>query len=69
MRRLVDADTSSLTLALAGRLTPTAEMFAAAERANELSHALFERTGEALRRRRTRRSPADPQPLMRDMSA
>ena len=36
MRRLVDADTSSMTLALAGSFTPTTEMFALAERANEL---------------------------------
>ncbi len=49
MERLVDADTSSLTLALAGRFTPTPEMFALAERANELSVELFERTKGALR--------------------
>ncbi len=43
MTRLVDADTSSLTLALAGRFTPTEEMFALAERANRLSQEFFER--------------------------
>jgi AcrR family transcriptional regulator len=49
MRRLVDADTSSLTLALAGRFTPTGEMFALAERANRLSSELFERVKAELR--------------------
>jgi Bacterial regulatory proteins, tetR family len=42
LRRLVDADTSSLTLALAGRFTPTPELIGLAERANELSNTLFE---------------------------
>lgn len=49
MRRLVDADTSSLTLALAGKFVPTEEMFALAERANQLSVELFERVKAALR--------------------
>jgi AcrR family transcriptional regulator len=49
MRRLVDADTSSMTLALAGSFTPTPEMFALAERANELSRRLFERVKHVLR--------------------
>jgi AcrR family transcriptional regulator len=49
MQRLVDADTSSLTLALAGRFTPTEEMFALAERANQLSNDLFERVKAELR--------------------
>jgi AcrR family transcriptional regulator len=49
MRRLVDADTSSLTLALAGTFTPTEDMFALAERANELGQALFERVRGELR--------------------
>jgi AcrR family transcriptional regulator len=49
MRRLVAADTSSLTLALAGRFTPTPEMFELAERANELSVKLFERIKEVVR--------------------
>jgi AcrR family transcriptional regulator len=48
-RRLVDADTSSLTLALAGTFTPTEEMFALAERANALGAALFARVAGALR--------------------
>jgi hypothetical protein len=49
MRRLVAADTSSMTLALAGTFTPTAEMFELAERANELSQKLFRRVRHALR--------------------
>ena len=49
MRRLVDADTSSMTLALAGTFTPTPEMFALAERANELVEKLFERIRHVLR--------------------
>jgi AcrR family transcriptional regulator len=49
MRRLVDADTSSMTLALAGTFTPTPEMFELAERANELSQTLFERIKGVLR--------------------
>ncbi len=49
MERLVDADTSSLTLALAGRFTPTEEMFALGERANQLSAKLFERVRDELR--------------------
>jgi AcrR family transcriptional regulator len=49
MQRLVEADTSSLTLALAGRFTPTEEMFALAERANKLSARLFRRFKGVLR--------------------
>jgi AcrR family transcriptional regulator len=49
MARIVDADTSSLTLALAGTFTPTEEMFALAERANELMEELFDRTRSTLR--------------------
>lgn len=49
LRRLVDADTSSLTLALAGRFTPTPELIGLAERANELSNTLFERIKGLLR--------------------
>jgi AcrR family transcriptional regulator len=49
MQRLVDADTSSLTLALAGMFTPTSEMFALAERANRASNTLFKRVKGALR--------------------
>jgi AcrR family transcriptional regulator len=49
MRRLIDADTSSMTLALAGSFTPTPEMFALAERANELLVKFFDRVKHALR--------------------
>ena len=49
MRRLVAADTSSLTLALAGSFTPTDEMTALAERANGLSAELFKRFAAVLR--------------------
>jgi AcrR family transcriptional regulator len=49
MERLVDADTSSLTRALAGRFTPTPEMFVLAERANELASELFGRVRGDLR--------------------
>jgi AcrR family transcriptional regulator len=49
MRRLVDADSNSLTLALAGKFTPTPEMFELAERANELLGKLFARVRGELR--------------------
>ena len=49
MGRLVDADTSSMTLALAGTFTPTPEMFALAESANTLLAAFFERVRHTLR--------------------
>lgn len=49
MVALVDADTSSLTLSLAGRFTPTEDMFALAERANELFDRFFARIAHALR--------------------
>jgi AcrR family transcriptional regulator len=49
MRRLVDADTSSMTLALAGTFTPTPEMFALAERANELLERFYQRVKGVLR--------------------
>jgi AcrR family transcriptional regulator len=49
MHGLVAADTSSLTLALAGRFTPTDEMTALAQRANQLSAQLFERFAPVLR--------------------
>jgi AcrR family transcriptional regulator len=49
MRRLVDADTSSMTLALAGTFTPTEEMFALAERANDLLRGFFDRVKGVLR--------------------
>lgn len=47
MRNAVDAETASLTLALAGTFTPTPELFEAATRANELSVQLVERTHAA----------------------
>jgi len=47
MRRVVDADTHSLTLNLAGTFTPTEELYAEGERAQELNRALFERTRAA----------------------
>lgn len=49
MRRVVDADTSSMTMALAGSFTPTADMLALAERSNELLRAAFERARHVLR--------------------
>jgi AcrR family transcriptional regulator len=49
MRRLVDADTSSMTLALAGSFKPTEEMFMLAERANELAEQLSARVKGVLR--------------------
>ncbi len=49
MRRLVAADTSSLTLALAGSFAPTEEMTELAERANRLSAELFGRFAPVLR--------------------
>jgi AcrR family transcriptional regulator len=47
MQRAVDADTNSLTAALAGTFTPTQEMFTEGARANELMVELFERTRKA----------------------
>lgn len=49
MTRLVDADTSSLTAALAGTFTPTPDLFHLAERANQLLAALFDRVSGTLR--------------------
>ena len=49
MRRLVDADTSSMTAALAGTFTPTEEMFALAARGGQLLSELVDRVGDALR--------------------
>ena len=49
MGRLVDADTSSMTLALAWTFTPTEEMFALAERANTLLVRFFKRVGHVVR--------------------
>jgi AcrR family transcriptional regulator len=47
MRRVVDADTHSLTLRLAGTFTSTDELRRAGVRANELNVRLFERTKAA----------------------
>ena len=47
MRRAVDANTSSLTRALAGTFTPTPEMWANGQRSAELMSELFERTRSA----------------------
>lgn len=49
VHRLVAADTSSMTLALAGRFTPTPAMFELAARSNELLGELFNRVRPALR--------------------
>jgi AcrR family transcriptional regulator len=47
MRRVVDADTHSLTLRLAGTFRPTEELNREAARAQELNHRLFDRTRAA----------------------
>ena len=47
LRRIVDADTHSLTLRLAGTFTPTEELYREAERAQELNRRLFQRTRSA----------------------
>jgi AcrR family transcriptional regulator len=44
MRRVVDADTHSLTARLAGTFTPTEELNRDAATAQELNHRLFDRT-------------------------
>jgi AcrR family transcriptional regulator len=49
MRNLADADTSSMTLALAGKFAPTPEMFALAERASTLMGELFAEVRDVLR--------------------
>ena len=49
MRRLADADTSSMTRALAGKFAPTAEMFALANRSSALMEELFGLIRDALR--------------------
>ena len=49
VHRLVAADTSSMTLALAGRFIPTPAMFELAARSNELLGQLFDRVRPALR--------------------
>lgn len=47
MRRIVDTDTHSLTLSLAGTFSPTEELNREAARAQELNVRLFERTRAA----------------------
>jgi AcrR family transcriptional regulator len=47
MHRNVDADTSTLTLSLAGTFTPSPELYRDAERASQLGQQLFERTKAA----------------------
>jgi AcrR family transcriptional regulator len=47
LRRIVDADTHSLTLRLAGTFTPTPELAGDAARAHELNKRLLERTKAA----------------------
>jgi AcrR family transcriptional regulator len=47
MRRIVDADTHSLTLRLAGTFIPTEELYRDSARAQELNQRLFERTRDA----------------------
>ena len=47
MRRIVDADTHSLTLRLAGTFMPTGELYRDSARAQELNVRLFERIKDA----------------------
>ena len=47
MGRIVDADTHALVLRLAGTFTPTKELYGDAERAQELTERLLERTKAA----------------------
>jgi AcrR family transcriptional regulator len=47
MRRVVDADTHSLTLRLAGTFAPTEELYRDTEKARELGARLFDRTKNA----------------------
>lgn len=49
MRNLVDADTSSMTRALAGKFTPTPDMFALANHSSELMDELFALIRDVLR--------------------
>jgi AcrR family transcriptional regulator len=49
IRRLVDADVSALTLTLAGRFTPTEDMFALAARTDTELKRLFRRFKDVLR--------------------
>lgn len=47
MRRIVDADTHSLTLRLAGTFTPTEDLYRDSQMAQELNVRLLERTKDA----------------------
>jgi AcrR family transcriptional regulator len=47
MRRIVEEDTHSLTLRLAGTFTPTPELYREADRAQKLNVRLFERASSA----------------------
>jgi AcrR family transcriptional regulator len=47
MRRVVEADTHSITVALAGTFAPSPELWAAAENSGRLNVELMERTREA----------------------
>jgi AcrR family transcriptional regulator len=47
MRRIVDADTHSLTLRLAGTFSPTEELYQDSRKAEELNVRLFDRTKAA----------------------
>ena len=49
MRNLVDADTTALTLALAGKFAPTPDMFELANRSAELTDELFGLVRDVLR--------------------
>jgi AcrR family transcriptional regulator len=49
MGRLVDADTNSMTVALAGTFTPTEDMFALAARGGQLLAELADRVSDVLR--------------------
>jgi AcrR family transcriptional regulator len=48
-RRLVDADTSSMTQSMAGTFTPTPDMFALANRSSQLMGELFAQVNDVLR--------------------
>jgi AcrR family transcriptional regulator len=49
MHTMIDAGTSSLTLALAGKFDPTEDLFSMANRSSELMMTLFDRTKDVLR--------------------
>jgi hypothetical protein len=49
MRRLVDADTSSMTQSMAGTFAPTPDMFALANHSSQLMQELFAQVKDVLR--------------------